>query len=654
MTSESALPIGWILAMSLALPAQAATGMTEEGYFDALPVVLTVSRLEQPISDTPGAVTVIDRDTIRRAAARDVTDLLRLVPGYLVSGWNGANPSVSYHAPFDDFGTRNLVLIDGRSVYSPFYLGDTHHGLMTVLLEDIERIEVLRGSNSAAYGANAMFGVINIVTRHSADTLGQQATFTAGDGGVQDVQARVGWGDPLAATYRLSAGQRKDDGYPGLNDSRDLRQMHFRLDWRQSAQQEFLLESGVTELRAGEGFATDIGNPLRNTTWRDFYIKGQWTGQLSDTEQVKLAVDFDEEHNADSSPYGNTGVVLDFGGRGRRYNIELQHHFSLADNLRLVWGSGLKQDQARSYALFNVPGNVRLNEARLFGNLEWRLSPRWLINAGAFIGKNNWTGTYKAPRLMANFHLTPDHTLRAGVTRSVRAPSMFELAGNVRYYVGSALVGNTTLATGNVEPENLSSKEIGYFGHFRDWRMTLDVRAYHEKMTDMVWTALYPRPYPIPAGSPFWGTGNRVRDYVNLPGVTAKGVEYQWRWSPVDGTDFWLNQNWESFNWTDNSRYLHIPPDLATTLAWFQQLPAQMQLTVQWQALGSMPWRSQTNVVPATHRLDVRLAYPFRIGSTRAEMAVTVQSLNGGQPEFQTGGAYASERRAFVSLRLED
>ena len=79
--------------------AHADDAITEDDYFGTLPVVLTVSRLAQPISDTPGAVTVIDRDKIRRSGARDVTDLLRLVPGYLVSGWNGANPNAAYHAP---------------------------------------------------------------------------------------------------------------------------------------------------------------------------------------------------------------------------------------------------------------------------------------------------------------------------------------------------------------------------------------------------------------------------------------------------------------------------------------------------------------------------------------------------------------------------
>jgi iron complex outermembrane receptor protein len=232
---------------------RAEEGGAEDDYFGALPVVLTVSRLAQPLSDTPGAVTVLDRDKIRRSGARDVADLMRMVPGYMVAGWNGANPNAAYHAPVDEYGTRNLVLIDGRSVYSPFYLGNTNKGMLGVMLEDIERIEVLRGSNSAAYGANAMFGVINIVTRHSGDTHGAEVVVAGGNDGLADVRARVGWGND-AASFRLSTGRRADHGYRNAFDDMVLRQTHFRADLRPSVSDDMLVEAGGTEFSGGEGF----------------------------------------------------------------------------------------------------------------------------------------------------------------------------------------------------------------------------------------------------------------------------------------------------------------------------------------------------------------------------------------------------------------
>lgn len=96
-------------------------------------------------------------------------------------------------------------------------LGDTHRGILGVMLEDIERIEVLRGSNSAAYGANAMFGVINIITRHGQDTRGGEVSITGGDVGINDNRARFGWGDDKAS-FRLSVGKRQDNGFRNVND----------------------------------------------------------------------------------------------------------------------------------------------------------------------------------------------------------------------------------------------------------------------------------------------------------------------------------------------------------------------------------------------------------------------------------------------------
>ena len=140
--------------------------LSERDFLGDMPIVLSVSRLPQRLDETPGAVTVIDRDMIRLSGARDVADLLRLVPGFQSStSFETSAPLASYHGGFDSYSNRIQVLVDGRSVYSPYFIGSVGPGLQTVALADIERIEILRGSNSAAYGARAMLGVINIVTR---------------------------------------------------------------------------------------------------------------------------------------------------------------------------------------------------------------------------------------------------------------------------------------------------------------------------------------------------------------------------------------------------------------------------------------------------------------------------------------------------------
>jgi iron complex outermembrane receptor protein len=657
--SRCALPA---FLLAIASGAALAVDLTEADYFSELPEVLTVTRLAQPLSETPGAVTIIDRETIRRSGARELADVLRLVPGYLVGGWSGANPGAAYHAPIDDYGTRNLVLIDGRSIYSSLYLGGTHRGMMGVLLEDIERIEVLRGSNSAAYGANAMFGVINVVTRHTADTHGAEIAVNGGDGGIADNYARIGWGD-ADASFRLTAGRRKDSGYLDARDDKLVAQLHFRGDLRPAADQELSLFAGAIQHSAGDGFADKVGNPERTTTLHDVYVHGQWRRQLSETDELKLSASYNEEHYRDSSPYApEPTVVLDFGGRGRRLNLEFHHQVGFSPTLRAAWGAGYKYEDVLSRPLYATDKPVSMHERRLFGNIEWRPHSRWLINAGGFWGWNNWKGAYFSPRLMANFHATPNHAFRIGATKSSRMPTLFELAGDVRYYptnlagpfplnvfAATGLPYRTVAARGGVGMETLYSNEIGYFGNFRDWRLTLDVRAYTERMIGAISTQSYSiANYPIPAVT-WW-----VEDFANSHNFKTHGIEHQVRWKPFDSTEIWLNQNFQRLVWDDDSDEKQ-PPTHATTLALFQKLPYDLDFGVIFYSTGKMSWRNKERSLPPHHRVDVRLALPFRVGATRLEAAVAVQAATGG---YVAAFPYddhklRQERRAYGTLRIE-
>ncbi len=636
-----------------------AADISEKDYFTELPEVLTVTRLAQPLSETPGAVTIIDRETIRRSGARELVDVLRLVPGYMVGGWSGANPAAAYHVPLDDYGTRNLVMVDGRSVYSSFLMGDTHRGMMMVPLEDIERIEVLRGSNSAAYGANAMFGVINIVTRHSVDSHGMELAVTGGEGGIWDNRARIGWGD-AAASFRISAERRHDSGYAQAYDDKTVSQLHFRADLRPAADQEIFLAAGVAEQSAGDGFpgAFNNGNPQRNTGWHDYYLQGAWQRQLSPTEQIKLSASYDEESIRDNYPYQLSlappvvlqTVLIDFGGRARRLNLEFQHQRALNDEWRGVWGAGYKYEEAVSPPLYYTRDPVSLNEKRLFGSLEWRPNSRWLFNASAFWGDHSRKGSYFMPRLMANFHVLPEHTLRAGVTRSSRMPNLYELASDRRYDTVLGQLRYDT-ATGQVDPETLETEELGYFGEFRAARMTLDVRAYRERMYGVIDTRCI-----------VWGCGGLGVDYVNYRDLETRGVEFQLRWKPFAGTEVWLNHNDQRFDWT-RDRYnpgfvhrQHVPPRRNSTLALFQKLPGNIDLSLIYSTTTEMTWRDLERSLRPIGRTDLRIAYPFRMGSTRAEASLTVQALGGGYVASYPRTNFPSlsfERRAFGTLRLE-
>ncbi|MDE1545544.1 TonB-dependent receptor plug domain-containing protein [Dechloromonas agitata] len=194
-----------------------ATRAEENIFFSSLPLVASVSRLPQQLSETPASVTIIDQEMIRASGMRTVEDLLRLVPGFQVTSHNQDPANVVYHGlntglSGDEYGSRVQVLVDGRSQYSPLFKSGVNWNLLPVALENIERIEVIRGSNTVSYGSNAFMGVVNIITMDPALTKGWQVSANHGNNGIRDEMVR--WGESIGdANVRLTYRSLQDDGF---------------------------------------------------------------------------------------------------------------------------------------------------------------------------------------------------------------------------------------------------------------------------------------------------------------------------------------------------------------------------------------------------------------------------------------------------------
>ncbi|HEX23230.1 MAG TPA: TonB-dependent receptor, partial [Chromatiales bacterium] len=212
------------------LPPQEDLLLSEEDFLSELPVVLTATRLSQPAREAPAATTVIDRDMIKASGAREIADLFRLVPGFVVSHDNGYTPIVTYHGLSNEQARRMQVLVDGRSVYSIVF-GGTKWTDLPLAIDDIERIEVIRGPNAATYGANAFLSTINIITRHSSETNGVFARVNVGNIDIRDGYLR--YGDTLDdLSYRLTLGYNRDTGFADRYDTHQVRMATFRSDYQ--------------------------------------------------------------------------------------------------------------------------------------------------------------------------------------------------------------------------------------------------------------------------------------------------------------------------------------------------------------------------------------------------------------------------------------
>ncbi|MDZ3992983.1 TonB-dependent receptor plug domain-containing protein [Pseudomonas sp. Teo4] len=280
-----------------------------------LPQVLTATRLKQSPAAVPGSMTVLDSELIRASGARDIPELLRLVPGMMIGYGAGNQPTVNYHGSNVNEARRMQVLIDGRSVYRAG-LATVDWSDIPVALEDIERIEVFRGPNTVSYGANALMAVVNILTRNPADSHGTRVKLTRGQDGINDYYASHGFGWD-GGDLRLSVSGQQDDGFDSDqfgNDYRDSRRLNRfnlsvshnlapdqTLEWQLAAkegsnQRPYTYQPVFGKYAAGTDADVNAKDYAGSVRWNidfnpehSFYIQG--SAQHFDRQQVWLACD---------------------------------------------------------------------------------------------------------------------------------------------------------------------------------------------------------------------------------------------------------------------------------------------------------------------------------------------------------------------------
>lgn len=655
----------WSLACSLACGAavaasgDTAASVSEDDFLSEMPVVLSVSRLAQRIDETPGAVTILDKQFIRMSGARDVVDLLRLIPGFQsTTSFETDAPMATYHGRSDDWANRIQVLVDGRSVYSSHLQGSAGLGWQSLALDDIERIEVLRGSNSAAYGARAFLGVVNIVSRDVRSTMGAAAQLTAGDNGVADIGARYGWGDGRAQ-YRISADRRGDDGLRGAFGKNRVDRFNFSSHFSQGDTSELDIRAGALDIESGRGTPGSAGNNARMQSMGTRFVQADWRSTLNDNEDLLITVSHTEFNYRDSFPYldasldhfdlgvsvSYVGIPIDFSGKEFNDALSVQHTVRHSADVRTVWGAELRREREVSRPNFDKREEVTSNFARIFGNAEWRFAPHLLLNAGALAESSDIDGNSFSPRVMANWHFAEGHTLRAGVSSAFRPPSAYEKYATVRYYDTNGLNPITTVEnSGRAGPERILSQELGYnFGRTGS-TLSADVRVFNEA---------------IRGGIASTGFVER-KEFLNGDNYQIRGLEYQLGWRPSSATRVSFNQTWTDIqvdSLVDPStefRVVHGAPRLGNAITVMHQFSNGLDLTVSYQNAVDISLMSDANrhLLFSLERTDVRLAKSFRLANGKAEVALTVQNL--GAPVMDGDFKFYFDRRALLTLRFEN
>jgi iron complex outermembrane receptor protein len=424
--------------------------------------VSTVSRIPEESMTVPAALYVITHDDIRRSGATSIPEALRLAPGLEVARIDGGTWSVGIRGFADRLARSMLVLIDGRAVYSPLFAG-TYWETQDVLLEDVDRIEVIRGPGGTLWGANAVNGIINIVTKAAKDTQGWYATGAGGSQELADGALRYG-GTSGSASYRLyaKAEDRGAEFHPNGNDFDGFRgvQGGGRVDWTTRAGRAVTLQGDMYEARLGEqSTQVQYAAPFSLTTDRDAPLSGgNLLARVNSAARARapyqLQVYYDRT-NRDEIPAGEKRDTFD---------VDFQQSWSRLPRQQVVWGGGYRVSDGRITA---VPPTAFTPNARTdnlftgFAQDEITLVPdRWRVTVGSKIEHNDYTGVEVQPSVRVAWTPSSVATVWAGVTRAVRTPSRVETDYTTTSLVSAA--GTPTFVRLVPDPSFQAEKLVAY------------------------------------------------------------------------------------------------------------------------------------------------------------------------------------------------
>lgn len=602
--------------IALSVSAQAAA-LSEADFLAELPLVLSPSRLSQTLADSPSAVTVIDRDMIRAAGITQLPDVFRLVPGFSVARQDGHIATLSYHGLGDGYARRFQVLIDGRSVYSPDF-GQVYWRNLPLSLEDIDRIEVIRGPAAASYGANAFLGVINILTR--PDEGGVRAGVMAGAGGrsYRELGARVGVaGD--AGSWRLSVGQRADDYYEGVPDDVQDRYADGRGDWRINGADTLSVMGGVADSRldddaaAGQAFPVKVHSAYGQVVWQHIFDGGA---------ETRLGYNFTRQTYGDTLDLGFP-PLLDLGFSTRRQNLTAAWNFALNPSVRAALGAEYRLDDVQSRFYYNQAEAIQERSWRVYGSGEFRLAPQWLVNAGAMLESTHAGKRELSPRLTLHYQPRPTRSFRIGYNLGYRVPTYYELFGQNEIDFGlgpDALL----ILPDDLQSERIVSREIGWWQAWPSAGMTFDLRAFYDDYSNLIDFA------EVAFAD---GQDGLAYQFFNAGDATVKGVEFQLEWKPAARTRVRLAPSWVRVQ-AGNPDWRDSAPSYAFSLLAEHGLNQNWWLSGLWNQSAALSWLTAGGQVEHANRLDLRVAWRGKASGMPLEVALIGRHVLGGDAEF--------------------
>jgi len=506
-----------------------------EQLMDVSVEVTSAARKPQKLEDTAAAIHVITQEDIRRSGMTSLPELLRMAPGLQVARIDGSTWAISSRG----FNAKNsdnlLVMLDGRVLQTQTFTG-VYWDAQDVALEDIERIEVIRGPGGALWGANAVTGVINIITKSASATQGgmisggtgnteRQGTMRYGGRIGEDGHFRVYARNIAQNNFRLASGA---EGH----DQRDLRSAGFRADWGLTGGNSLTMQGDTYSSDSDHtGTATTLTPPASTPIGYTIDQKGgnlltRWKHALSATSEWTAQFYYDYYERR----------YLNIGERRDTYDLDFQHHFLWGDAHDIVWGAGYRQTRDQMDNTFVVsfdPASRNDSVVSTFFQDEIALKKDSLhLIVGSKFEHNNYTGFEYQPNLRLRWKIDERSTAWTSVSRAVHTPSRTDKDGQVvAAVVNTPGTPTATELQGNpsIRSEHVHTYEAGYRIRPTE-RVQADVSVFYAEHHNLM-TIERAASYLVP-GSPAYRVVPLVLD--NKANATTQGFELVGSFRPND------------------------------------------------------------------------------------------------------------------------
>ena len=464
--------------------------------------VTSVAKKEQKLSQAAAAVYVITQEDIRRSGATSIPEALRMAPGLDVARIDANKWAVSSRGFNGQYSNKMLVLIDGRSVYSPLFSG-VYWNVQDLLLEDIERIEIIRGPGATMWGANAVNGVINIISRHARETQGGLAT--AGAGSEEQGFGGLRYGGKLGskAYYRIYTKYFKRNHLRTPSDLAAADEWHserggFRMDWEPSDKDSLTVQGDLYGGRNGQTLTSFSLEPPYTQTLDDRLetsgddVLARWKRRFSGSSDMALQLYYDRYQRGDAV-FGETRDTID---------LDFQHRFVPSSRQEILWGLGHRftTDRIEGTAIASIQPDRRganLYSAFLQDEVEL-VRDRLRLAVGSKLEHNDYTGLEVQPSARILWEPRPRHAAWASIARAVRTPSRGEQDGRVNFaaFPGPEGLPLLLFVSGNrrLRSEDLLAYELGYRLQPSP-RFSLDLATFYNDYSNLV---------TIDVGAPFF------------------------------------------------------------------------------------------------------------------------------------------------------